>query len=901
MQPRFLLAVVAIACLFHSAWAIPTYVLTLDSSNTAWTVRNLNNSIRCGATVPGGIYSDLERAKVLESVLYRYNDVQYRWVANDSWIYETYFDVSRTLLGSKQKFLVFHGLHTVAKIYLNKVLIGSTDNMFVRYRIDVKDQLKENNKLEIFFESPIKAAKAAHMKSKYPIQPTCPPPTYNGECHANMLRMKQDSFGWDWGPAIPSLGIWKSIDLELYNSAVIREVTTHLEKSTNFWTLKVQIFLESSLKVTGQLSAVLYTKNKSIYKTVNWENEGYANTTIELEVPYDEVDLWWPNGYGDHPLYKLLVTFESGGEKFVNTKNIGFRTIVLMQDRIDRLSIEKGLTFYFLVNGVPIFAKGSNVIPRSVFPEEDENSRKYAEYLLQSAADVHMNMIRVWGGGIYESDYFYELCDRLGILIWQDLMFACSMYPADSDFLSSVAVEVDQQVKRLQHHPSIAIWAGNNENEAALVQNWYNTSTNERQYRADYVKLYVDTIMPIMKRVDPNRMYVTSSPSNGLETLMENYLSKDPQSSLYGDRHYYDYYKNSWLSYNYPPARFSSEYGFQSMPSKSNLEQASGANDSLVMGEKFLEHRQHLPGGYLFMFNLIHHNVKMSLKRCCKLEEFIYLSQLNQAWSLKIETENYRQGRGIITPSGEGHTMGALYWQLNDVWVAPSWSSIEYGGKWKMAHYYAKHFFAPILISARQMKSGTISMYVTSDLLTDIPSCEIIVDVHTWDSFARETSHVISNYTVKNATSELVESFTLKSLINKSTPAKISGNENVTEEKDRFSPVYFLHLQLYDAAGTLLSQNFILPQGFLNITGFETANVTIHHVQSIDVKKFTIHLQTNRLAAFVWLETTIPGRFSDNGFMMIEPTMQLNFTADAEIDSEDLQNNLSVMRLKEDY
>ncbi|KAL1122811.1 hypothetical protein AAG570_003137 [Ranatra chinensis] len=597
---------------------------------------------------------------------------------------------------------------------------------------------------------------------------------------------------------------------------------------------------------------------------------------IILNVPKEKVELWWPNGYGEQKLYDLTVSFKSGPQASRKLIKIGFREIELVQDPV-AADPDKGLSFYFKVNGVPIFAKGSNWIPSHVLPEHSANIER-VHNLLSSAKQANFNMLRVWGGGLYESDMFYQLCDELGIMVWQDMMFACNMYPSESGFLNSVSTEIQQQVNRLQHHASIALWAGNNENEAALRENWYGTAHNFSLYKQDYIKLYVDTIKTAVKSADPTRPFLTSSPSNGLETEKEGYVSENPQSSLYGDVHYYNYMANGWSWLIYPKTRFASEYGIQSLPSLATLSQAAVPSD-LVIGSKFLNHRQHLAGGYEIMTLLIYKN----LPQFNSLETFIYFSQINQAMTVKTETETYRRERSKLYDTGEGLTMGALYWQLNDIWQAPSWSSIDYNGTWKMLHYYAKDFFAPIITSPVVTADSIFAVTIVSDLLINISSAQLVIKLYKYNStdFAPVSDQQF-NVTVSKSTE--VMRTDLNELL------QVCGSDHC-----------FVITQLF--SGDPATTEALAPDNFVFTTPLTSAqlpspNVKIKRVDSRMDYEAVITLQTDRIALFVWLEADIPGIFSHNGFHMLEPKKQVVFTSYHPLNVQQFISHLKVTALK---
>ncbi|XP_039757663.1 beta-mannosidase isoform X2 [Pararge aegeria] len=689
---------------------------SLDSSNgkVIWTLENKNKSISVTGSVPGGVYSDLQKSGIIGDILQGFNDVLTRWVAYDTWTYTGKLNVSAESLEYSVAQLVLEGVDTVAYIELNGRPIGLTDNMFVRYVVNVKEYLKiGENELKFTFDSPVNFAKA--RSEKYFTVPECVPDIYNGECHANQIRKMQASFSWDWGPAFPSVGIWKPARIEFFNGAVIRSLTTQTEKNDTSWLLKTKVYLQTgeTLKsIKGNLSVYLSVEGHQTLKVgkyldISTRDDGTVEAEIDMNISANVITEWWPNGYGDQRLYNLLVflrTNEKNKEISYKHAKIGFRTIELVEEDAalilgNETSGGNGLTFYFKINGYPIFMKGSNWIPSNILPELGDN-RNTIDDLLTAARDTHMAMLRVWGGGIYESDYFYRRCDELGILIWQDFLFACSMYPVDSDFLTTIATEIEQNVIRLQHHPSIAIWAGNNENEVALRGNWYGTKSKFEKYKSDYIKLYVDTIKPIVEGIDPGRRYVISSPSNGRKSEEDGYIAQNPYDPNYGDTHYYNYLADSWDSNIYPQTRFASEYGFQSLPSLDTMRTASNSTEDYHVDSNYSKHRQHSPAGYSFIEAQIDRRLNLDKNDTQYFEKFVFYSQISQAMSIKAETEFYRQSQS------NWYTMGALYWQLNDVWQAPSWSGIEFGGKWKMLHYFAKSFFAPVLVSPRLTNTG---------------------------------------------------------------------------------------------------------------------------------------------------------------------------------------------------
>ncbi|XP_053614125.1 beta-mannosidase [Plodia interpunctella] len=850
----------------------------LNSINAVWTVENKNGSEKIKATVPGGIYSDLQNAGVIGDILSGFNDVLTRWVAHETWTYTGKFNVSEEYMRATTAHLVFHGLDTIASVELNDVTVGTTNNMFVRYLFDVKQHLKTGeNVLKVSFTSPIEAAQ--DLSENHFTAPSCVPENYNGECHANQLRKMQASFSWDWGPAFPSVGIWKPVVLEFYNSAIIRSVTTRTENRDQKWHLNVKVYLESSRsskQIEGRLFASMLVEGKQMISVgkdvaVQSKEDGTAEVDMEMSISENSIRRWWPNGYGDQRLYRLSVIFTSTKDRFELSKKqlkVGFRTIEVIQEDASRIlgntTSGKGLTFYFKINGYPLFMKGSNWIPAHILPERGDD-KSTVDGLLTAARDAHMNMLRVWGGGVYESDYFYNKCDELGILIWQDFLFACSMYPAYPEFLDNVKTEIEQNVLRLQSHPSIAIWAGNNENEVALRGNWYETQPQFEKYKNEYIKLYVDTIKPIVAALD-DREYLVSSPSNGVESEQEGYIAENPYDPYFGDTHYYNYVANNWDMNIYPRTRFASEYGFQSLPSIATMRTATTNPEDFKLDSRYLNHRQHSPDGYIFIHDQMHKNLKLKEANDTKyFEKFVFYSQITQAIAMKAETEFYRQEQA------HWYTMGALYWQLNDVWQAPSWSGIEYGGKWKMLHYYAKWFFAPVLVSPRLLLSGDVDVYLINDRFVPIVEAQIIVDYFNYSSLVPVFTQTFPANV--GALSSKKQDFGLSTWV--------AGDET------------FLRFSLRAEGVPSSPYNYLFPKPLKSVVGLKKPYILISvQMRKHENKKYPgktiypVDIKVNTVVLFLWLETNARfsahhrGYFEENGLIVTKPYYRVNYISD---------------------
>ncbi|CAG4954197.1 unnamed protein product [Parnassius apollo] len=853
------------------------------NKHVVWTLCN-NNNTQVAGTVPGGVYSDLQKAGVISDILSGFNDIQTRWVAYDTWTYTGHFEVGHHDLETSIVNLVFEGVDTVAFVELNDVPIGTTHNMFVRYVFDVKQHLKiGKNELKVSFASPVEVAR--NRSKKHFAAPDCVPDVYNGECHANQIRKMQASFSWDWGPAFPSVGLWKPVFIELYDGAIIRSVTTHTEQKEQNWELRIVVHVESGTTkkhVTGYLSASLTVDGPQTIKIarkvdVVTRDDGTGELELNMTVSLNDISLWWPNGFGDQTLYDLevsLKTHEKGEEICQKSVKIGFRTLEVIEEDASNIlgntTAGKGLTFYFKINGYPIFMKGSNWIPANILPELGYD-KSTVDSLLTAASETHMSMLRVWGGGVYESEYFYERCDQLGILIWQDFLFACAMYPADPEFLDNVTDEIEQTVIRLQHHPSIALWSGNNENEVALRGNWYNTQAQFSKYKEEYIKLYVDTIKPIVENLDPNRRYLVSSPSNGLESEQEGYIAQNPYDPYYGDTHYYNYLSDNWDLNIYPNTRFASEYGFQSLPSLKTMSTATKNKEDYKLDSAYSKHRQHSPNGYDFIKDQINRHLKLDESDPKYFDKFVFYSQISQAMAMKAETEFYRQSQA------NWYTMGALYWQLNDVWQAPSWSSIEYGGKWKMLHYYAKSFFAPVLVSPRLLLTGAVDVYVINDRLVPLVDSKIIIEFYNWSSLIPFKSQE------HPASAEML------------CAAKQMSISLAEYSKDEI----FLKFSLDIENVPYSPHNFVFPRPLKEIKGLKQPHIKITVENNSFQNRFkgfryVVNIEVDAVILFLWLETnSLDGRFLDNGFIVTQPRTKVDYIIQKHVSAQELERSIT--------
>ncbi|XP_049452051.1 beta-mannosidase [Epinephelus fuscoguttatus] len=851
-----------------------------------WSLCNDNGSVCLPAEVPGCVHSALQRQGFIQDPYFRFNDVSYRWISFDNWTYTTTFTVSTQLRTKQKVLLVFDGVDTVASVWLNGVVIGKTDNMFRRYDFSVRDSLQDrDNVLKVSFMSPVVyASERRKAHSAYRVPPECPPDVQKGECHVNFIRKEQSSFSWDWGPSFPTMGLWKGVRLEAFDVLQLTHVSSvplH-DSSLSQWRVQVELLVDAVQTTNGQITlSIPELDSEQSFYTLFLPGLTKNSFTLHLNTS-NQVKLWWPNGHGDQPFYQLTVRGLQDGFMILNTTSkVYFRTVELVQEPIVG---SPGLSFYFRINGKPIFLKGSNWIPAHSF--QDQVTPAVLRNLLQSAVDASMNALRVWGGGVYEQDLFYSICDEMGLMIWQDFMFACAMYPTEDDFIQTVSEEVVQQVQRLKSHPSIIIWSGNNENEAALATDWFNIPVSQRPiYLKDYVTLYVNNIRQIVQQEDQSRPFLVSSPTNGAESEQESWVAENPYDPHYGDTHFYSYTLDCWDWRTFPRTRFASEYGFQSWPSFSTLQPVSIKED-WSYNSNFSSHRQHHQDGNEQMLQqaALHFHLPNSTDPLKRFTDTLYITQVMQAECVKAQTEFYRRSQSEIV-EGKGHTMGALYWQLNDIWQAPSWSSIEFGGKWKMLHYFAQNFFSAVLPVGFK-DDDTLFIYAVSDLSYNL-TLRAVVSVYSWsdlDPVCTLTSDLL-----------LVRGGSAATIFKQPVAALLARCGHCT----RLTCLLTFHLE--DSAG---AQQGPTNHHFLcspkDAQGLQRPNITAKVQQ--DQTGYSVTLHSASVAPFIWLDVgNIPGRFSSNGFLMVSRNRTVSFTAWRPTSVAELSRSLTVTSLRDVY
>ncbi len=661
-----------------------------------WQFRQADKTEWMPATVPGTVHQDLIDNHRLENPFFGQNEEKVQWVEKEDWVYRTTFRLSKDQKERQAALLRFEGLDTYADIYLNGSLLKRTDNMFVGYDLPVKEVLREgDNHLQVFFHSPIKQTLPQWETDDFDYHAD----NDHSQTRVSIYSRKAPySYGWDWGIRLATSGIWRPVTLKLYDAAHIADwhveqqsVTKELAKVNH--TLEINSEADTP-KQADVLLTFAYKDGTKVkeQKTISLKpGKNVVSLPMEIKNPH----LWMPNGWGEAALYDAETLIKVDGTVVAEQKQrIGLRTVkVVMEDDKD------GKSFYFLVNGHPMFAKGSNFIPNdALLPNV---SKERYRRLMQDVKDANHNMIRVWGGGTYEDKAFYDAADEMGILVWQDFIFACTTYPSDPVFLNRVREEAEYNIKRLRNHASLAMWCGNNEiYEGMRYWGWAKKLPNPaiwEEMKAGYDKLFHQLLPEMVGKFDAGRFYMHSSPYEANWGRPESWKIADSHNwgTWYGQK--------PFESLDKEIPRFMSEYGFQAFPEMKTIATFAEPKDYALESDVMNAHQKATIGNALIKKTMaLYYDVPEDF------EELVYKGLVLQGFGIRHGIEAHRRNRP--------YCMGTLYWQLNDSWPVVSWSGIDYYGNWKAMHYQTQRAYAPLLLNA--IKEGEhLSIYICSDEL----------------------------------------------------------------------------------------------------------------------------------------------------------------------------------------
>ena len=777
-----------------------------------WQFKNAKENKWMPAKVPGTVHLDLINNKIIPDPFKDENEKKVQWIENEDWDYQTNFKVTSNQLENQNIDLVFNGLDTYSEIYLNGKLLKKTDNMFRKWEIPVKSYLKEgDNLLQIKFKSAVHIGNG--IAQKFPFKMP--------ESPRSFVRKAQYQFGWDWGPRLVTAGIWKDVKLAFWNNAQLENIKIE-QKAVSNQKAELTVYTEILADTEGKYAV-------SINHKINQIQLKKGKNIIQTPFIINNPKLWQPNGWGDPNLYDIKISLQKDSKILdEKTERIGVKTIELIQEKD-----EKGKSFYFKVNGNPMYAKGTNWIPAESFSPK-MTKEKYQQ-LIKDCKEANMNMIRVWGGGIYEDDEFYKACDENGILVWQDFMFAGSFYPADDHFLDNVKEEVKYQVNRLQNHASLALWCGNNEIDEAIINWGYQkqlqySEADSLQVWKDYKKLFHEVIPNTIHEVaaKDKSIYWESSPSIGWgkkESLTE------------GDSHYWGVWwgEQPFEIFNEKIPRFASEYGFQGMPALETVKSMfSGKEDLSLQNETVKAHEKHVRG-----WEIIDLYMKRDYKIPTDFVKYNYVSQLLQARGMQIAIEAHRRARP--------YNMGTLYWQLNDCWPVVSWSSIDYLGNWKALHYQVKRSFENQVILPQE-KDEILDFYVINDGLKMFENVSLDFDILKFSGEKKGSGAAAETRILESNGVLDFDSFSLEEII---------GNADRNE--------IFLHVMLRDEKNekVIAETNYFFAKP--KDLKLPKPNLTIRKISPTEIEIFT-----DVLAKDVYLIGDT--HFSDNFFDLLPKT-----------------------------
>lgn len=801
--------------------------------------------------IPGTVLSGLLAAGKIKDPFYRTNEDATRALFWKDYVFTRTFDVDEELLAQQHIVLVCEGLDTLAEISINGTFLAKTDNMHRTWKFQAKKLLHPGkNEIQIVFRSVLRFIEdypyEAHKKINY-----IPCGSMKGN---QLLRKAHSMFGWDWGPQTIDAGIFRDIYLQGYSHARIEDIRIHQQHAKN---VSVQTSITLSESVPGQKLCVELSEDgadKPLQtKLCKTNADGVAAVDFVIENP----KLWWPNDYGDQPLYIVRTTLldEDGTSLESITRRIGLRTLTINQEKD-----EWGNEFAFCVNGVKIFTRGGNYIPDDCL--YTRITEKKLDYILESCRRAHFNCVRVWGGGYYPSDAFYDLCDEKGLIVWQDLMYACNVYDVTDAFAENCRQETYDNVRRLRHHASLGLWCGNNEIESAW-DHWGDFQKETPYLRADYIRLFEEVLPKAVQEADGETFYWHSSPSSG--GCFDN-----PDDANRGDTHYWDVWhgQKPFTDYRKYFFRFCSEFGFQSFPCAKTVNSFTLEDDRNIFSRVMESHQKNDAANGKMLYYL-----SENLRYPKDLTHLLYASQVLQGMAIKYGVDHWRRNRG--------RCMGTLYWQINDDWPAPSWSSIDYFGRWKALHYMAQKFYAPHAVSMT-LEDHRCHVYFSNE------------------SF--ETTEYSLTLSIRDLSGNVLETYETKG----NSPA-FSAIETAVVDicswEDQKDDV-FLEAVIHTKDQKVLKDvETLVPYKYLNLK-----NPVISTEAKETNDAFILHISSDCFAPFVALDfDDADVIFSDNFFHLTDKTVQDIIVKKEDIlqghfeNAEDFRKRLQILSLGTSY
>ncbi len=822
--------------------------------NSSWEFSEKDSINWMPAEVPGCVHTDLIENKKIKDPFYRLNEHDLQWIDKKDWLYKTEFDLDQKVLSKDRIVIDFKGIDTYADVYLNDQKVLSADNMFREWTVDVKKYLKVGkNKLKIEFKSPIREGLKFYDANGFVYPGAENDQAKLGQVEGNKrvsiyTRKAGYHYGWDWGPRLVSSGIWRPVYLKAWDNARIHDLQI-VQNKVNDDIANFTAILELESKDEVLADILIQNEGEELAVTEVHLRKGIHK--YELNFDIENPKLWWPNGLGDQNLYHIKVQVNVNGKIEEASRRIGIRTVEVVREKD-----EKGTSFYFKVNGVPVFMKGANYIPNDIFPSRV--SKEQLEKVIHTAKTSNMNMLRVWGGGYYEDDLFYDLCDEAGILVWQDFMFACAMYPGNQDFLDNIRLEARDNIKRLRNHPSIALWCGNNEILVAW-NNWgWKRQVKEQgeEVSAKVWKAYADIFHEVLPKAveayDSSRFYWSSSPSSGTGIKPD---------LINGDDHYWGVWwgKEPFETYATHIARFMSEYGFQSFPQMKSVRKYAEPEDYDIYSEVMKSHQRSSIGNETIEYYML-----KDYKKPKDFESFLYVNHVLQAEGIKFALEGHRRAMP--------YCMGSLYWQINDCWPVASWSSTDYYQEWKALQYYVKKGFEPLLVSP-YAENDSIKLAVVNDHQKEIKA-KLIMRV--LDFSGKENWSEIKDIVIRKNSSEVFFAQELKSFLQNRKPDK---------------EMFLVELQMGEE---VVARNTLY---FKSVKDLKLPKPNVEYTIVKEEKNYEINISSDALAKNVFLTLgDEDGFFSDNYFDVLAGE-SVNIKLETELSLEEIKKVIQLRTL----